>query len=240
MSYEESFSIWKQQLEAFPIDKLKKVNIPIHIFCAEAEALATAAKKDKTMLIKAGLDWHYVDDLKTLSGTLRYCEANWKNAGQSSIEILWKQKKQEAQDLKKELLRHFNYALHHLPAPKKQLSAISKNRTIEKLIIDLKTLAKMGEEYATTLSGINFDVRLNTQANELSDELADLLARKNTQQKSSQLQKQLRDAAFSLLMDRVSIIRTCGQYVFHNNKSRRIIYISMNSRNHYMKSKTNQ
>jgi len=236
MITDNTFTEWKPTLVAIPNNKIKKPNIPIHIFCGEAEALSNTAHQDKDKLIAAGIDWTLVEGLLPLSHVLRYCQANWKAEPKDKPStIKWRESKSEAIQLRNEMLRHFNYAFHHHPDIKKQLLTIRQHNKQTDLIQDLKVLANIAETNAEQLDKISYEKAQSTRAIQLSNTLSQLLT-KTTLKSPETTSKEWRDRAYTLLKTRIASIRSCGQYIFWKDKKKYKMYTSMHSRKQYLSS----
>ena len=234
MNYEETFNNWQKTLASLSTNKIKAPNIPIHEFCFEAELLSKTAHKDKTKLLTTGLDWQLVEDLLPLSHTLRYYQAQWRAGanGKQKKPKQWQTTKSEALELRNEMLRHFKYAFYHTPDIKKHFQQIRKHGSNKDLIHDLHLLAKIAQQNAETLRTINYQTAQNTRARELSKALSELLAEINTSTNNGQGDKLWRDRAYTLLMNRVSITRECGRYIFWTDKKKLSMYASQYFRKH--------
>ncbi|TRX71834.1 hypothetical protein [Carboxylicivirga sp. M1479] len=232
MQFEQAFNAWKPALAQLSSNEVKTPSIPIDEMCAEAETLSVVCHKDKTELLAAGLNWQYVDDLKSLSLALRFCQAHWLNAsGRTKEAAKWQELKKEAFELKKELLRHFNYAFYHHPSIKKKLITIGRHRDINNLILDLLLLANLADNNADVLQNINYNTEQTTQARTLSRQVSEQYASAKLNKGAKVESKLWRDRAYTLLSHRMSEVRTCGQYISHNNDKKYQQYVS----NYYRK-----
>lgn len=233
MQYKQAFLEWESKIASVPLEESKTPKIPVKTICAEAEELAFTCKQDKEQLISVGLNWQLVDDLKPLSNALRYCQAIWVSTpSKSEAETQWLALKKEALALKKELLRHFNYAFFHHPELKKKLQPIRKNHLNRQLSYDLLLLAKIAQNNALLLASINYDTHQNLKASQLAEQLKEVLAAKNTTIDPKSKNKLLRDQVYTLLSARVKEIRICGRYLFHEDKTKQSRYVSKYYKGH--------
>ena len=92
------------------------------------------------------------------------------------------------------------------------------------MVQDLLELAVLGEKYPRPLTQINFNVEVLQTARTLSFELRELLASVNGSADSSNETKLRRDQAFTLLANKVSLIREYGRYVFHKDEEKKERY----------------
>jgi len=232
MPYEDAYKQWLQKLDALPEDAIRKPKMPIKELCSEAEQLAVTCRNDKSLLIKTGLDWQDVKDLKTLSNALRYCESLWQATPKKSAELKqWLEVKKQAMALKKELLRHYHYAFFHHPAIKKKVSSIGLNRSNKYLSQDLALLAQYGLKHAAILAKINFDAQQIEMAQQLSKQVSETLADNRVYITPKDSIKRRRDSAYTLLYQKLDNIRRCGKYLFKDDEKKYIKYKS----NYYLK-----
>ncbi|TLX76631.1 hypothetical protein E9993_07015 [Labilibacter sediminis] len=228
MDYKNDFEQWKPTFEAVKEEEVKLPNIPIDVLCAESDHLVIEATKDKDALIAKGLDWNLVDELTTLTGALRYCQAQWMSEYQARQEApkQWSELSPEAYDLRNELLHHFTYGYRDDKNILKKVSRIRQGSGHADMIQDLLELSVLAQNNPEPLVMINYDVRLNDKAISTSAQMANLLALVNGSKDESSQTKLLRDQAFTLLSEKMNTIRECGRYVFWRNEERREKYAS--------------
>ncbi|MCG8579788.1 MAG: hypothetical protein MI866_07730, partial [Bacteroidales bacterium] len=205
---------------------IKAPRIPVDKYCGEAEELYSICQNDKSQLLSAGLNWQDVEDLKSLCKALRYCQANWVITPARSQEMKqWLSTKKEALALKKEMLRHFDYAFRRNAAIKKELSDIRTKRDNKSIAFVLLQMCELAENNAHLLQKVNFDKDLTLKARTLSFKCSENLALVNTSNGKSE-NKLWRDRAYTLLFEKVTTIRTCGQYLFKSDKKKYQKYLS--------------
>ena len=228
MDYQNDFETWKEKIKARPLSEVKLPNRPIDELTASAETLAVEAAKDKEELAKAGLNVTFIDEIPSLSGATRYCQANWMSEYQARQEAQkeWLEKSPAAYDLRDEMLHHFSYAFRNNAAVKKKVMRIREGGGHADMIQDLLELAVLGEKNPDSLAIIGFDRVTLQNARTTSYAMSELLAASNGSKDESSPNKLLRDKAYTLLMERVSSIRECGRYVFWKNEERRNKYLN--------------
>lgn len=226
MSYFEDFQLWKEQIENLTPHEVKPPNQPVDEFVSSTEALAIEANKDRDVLTTAGMDPSLIDNLVTLSGALRYCEAQWKSEYLNRIEAQqeWQEKSPMAYELKKDLLHHFSFAYRKDANIQKKVMRIREGTSHADMVQDLIELAVLGEKYPEPLTAINFDLDQLQAARRLSHAMSELLAAANGSLDESNGTKQLRDKAFSLLYKTDSAVREYGRYVFWKDEDKRKRY----------------
>lgn len=228
MDYQNDFETWKEKIKALSLSKVKLPNQPIDKITASAETLAVESLKDREELAKAGLNVTFIDEIPSLSGATRYCQANWMSEYQARQEAQkeWLEQSPAAYDLRDEMLHHFSFAFRNNVAVKKKVMRIREGGGHADMIQDLLELAVLGEKNQDPLTKIGFDLTSLQNARATSHAMSELLAVSNGSKDESSPNKLLRDKAYTLLMDRVSSIRECGRYVFWKNEERRNKYLN--------------
>lgn len=228
MSFKQDFENWQEPIEAMPLEAVKLPDMPVDTAAVAAETLCVEAEKDKDELVKAGLDWTFVEDLQSLPGALRYTQAEWMSEYRARQEAQkeWLDKSPEAYELRNELLHHFSFAYRHQPDVKKKVMRIREGSGHADMLQDLMDLAALAEKYPQPLAVINYNTELNTKARTLSHNMAESLANANGSKDESSAIKIRRDKVYTLLSERVSAIREVGQYVFWRNPDRKAKYVN--------------
>ena len=226
MDYQTDFDAWKDRILAVPEAEIKLPNQPIDDCTAMAETLAKEALEDKDALVNAGLDGTKIDELTTLSGALRFCQANWMSEyrAQQEAQKEWLAKSPEAYQLRDEMLHHFSFAYRNEKEVKPKVSRIKEGSSHADMIQDLVELAILGEKYPEPLAKVNYDVSLNEKAMATSRSMSELLATANGDKDERSESKLLRDRAYTLLTNHMSTIREYGRYVFWKNEERKEKY----------------
>ncbi len=228
MEFQKEYEIWKDQIENFPKENIKLPNKPIDEVTAYAECLAFEADKDRENLKTAGLNPSYIDDLKTLSGALRYCQALWMSEYKTVDEAqkMWKVESPDAYELKKEMLHHLSFAYRDMDEIKSKIKRIRAGRTNADMIQDLLELSVLAEKYPEPLSKIGYDNTLTIKARNVSNKMRELLALANGSVLAN-ITKLNRDKTFTILINRTSSICEVGRYVFWKDESRLANYKSL-------------
>ncbi len=226
MSYLEDFELWQEAIENLPLENVKLPNQPIDDFVASTETLAVEAAKDRDALVGAGMDGTLIDELVSLSGALRHCQALWMSEYRARQEAQkeWQEQSPGAYDLRDEMLHHFAFAYRENDDLMSKVSRIREGASNADMVQDLIELAVLGEKNPDELTAINFEVSKLQEARELSHSMAELLAANNGVAGDSSANKLLRDKAFTLLFEKARMIREYGQYVFWKDEDRRKRY----------------
>lgn len=226
MDYQSDFDTWKERILAVPEAVIKLPNQPIDDCTAMSETLAKEATEDKEALVNAGLDGTIIDELPTLSGALRFCQANWMSEyrAQQEAQKEWLEKSPEAYELRDEMLHHFSFAYRNEKSVMTKVARIKEGSSHADMIQDLVELAILGGKYPDPLAKVNYNVGLNEKAMTTSRAMAELLATANGDRDERSEAKLLRDRAYTLLINRMSAIREYGRYVFWKNEERKEKY----------------
>lgn len=228
MSYQDDFELWKDRIESLSEDQIKLPNQPVDDFAASVETLAVNAGEDRDALASAGLDVGMVDDLTSLAGALRYCQAMWMGEYRARQEAQkeWLERSPSAFGMRDELLHHFSFAYRKDNTVLKKVMRIREGGSNADMIQDLIELAVLGEKYPEPLSAINFDLANLGQARTTSQAMAELLAASNGSAGETSSTKVMRDKAYTLLTEKASAIRETGQYVFWKDEEKRAKYVA--------------
>lgn len=227
MSFKQNYEEWKESIDAITNDEVKLPNQPIDDFAASCETLAIEALHDKEALTGAGLDGKVIDEITSLTGALRYLQANWMSEFRARQEAQkeWQQQSPDAINLRDEMLHHFSFAYRNDSNLLKKVRRIREGNTNADMIQDLVELAVLGENNPEPLSSIHFEMPILEEAKELSHSLSVLLAQANGTAEEGGSNKLLRDKAYTLLYNKVQEIREYGRYVFWKDEERLNKYI---------------
>ncbi len=218
--------------------------VPVGHMIQEAEDTYVWCQPDKELLVRAGLDWKYVEDLPIRAGALRYIQSIWQQQNKTSEEgpRQWKKKSDEAYALRDQLVHDFLHAFRKLPDLHARTQEIAEGNTHADMIQDLSDLAILGKANTEVLAGIGMDLSLLDKAEAQPGEIAALLAQSNGERMSDNSDRVIRDKAYAYLKEALDEIRQHGQYVFWRNNDRLKGYVSKyhKQRNRKNKSKGDQ
>lgn len=228
MSYQDDFDLWEERIEAVPSSEVKLPNQPVDDFAASVETLAVDANQDREALAAAGLDVTLIDELPTLAGALRYCQAVWMGEYRARQEAQkeWLDQSPAAFSMRDELLHHFSFAYRKDDDVLKKVMRIREGGSNADMVQDLIELAVLGEKYPSPLAAINFDMASLEVARTTSQAMAELLAASNGAAGETSPNKVMRDKAFTLLSEKASTIRETGQYIFWKDEEKRKKYLA--------------
>lgn len=201
---------------------------PVSVYIQEAEDLFHWAQADKAELEAAGLPNTLIDAIPTGAGALREAQSIWMRELKTieDGERLWKERGPLAYDFRDELLHSFRYAFREREDLLSRVSDIAEGNGAADLVQDLNDLSVLGKDNQDLLTAIGFDLARLDEAATLSDELATIVAQANGDKSSDNPSKLVRDRMYTLLKEKVDMVRDCGKYVFWKNDSRAKGYIS--------------
>ncbi|TAJ13091.1 hypothetical protein DMA11_10525 [Marinilabiliaceae bacterium JC017] len=129
-----------------------------------------------------------------------------------------------AYGLRDELLHHFTFAYRDQPDLKKKVMRIREGGGHADMIQDLVELAVLGEKNPQPFTKISFETEKLQTARTTSHQLFELLAPSNGSKDENNAIKTLRDKAYTLLANKVSVVREYGRYIFWKNPARKDKY----------------
>ncbi|MEQ8647746.1 MAG: hypothetical protein RIC06_11195 [Cyclobacteriaceae bacterium] len=211
----------QKTLEAIPVNAVKRPIIPVDVFIQEAHDLYVWISEDLKQLYAAGLDKRFVESLPERIDALQLSQSQWINCRESRKTILLDQKqvKEEALQMKNDLVAALRFAFredHHI---QKSVADIMKGTSSADLAQDLSDLAVLAGANKQGLKAIGFDIRKIKLASEYISKLADATALWNVEKMSTDA-REMRDRAYTHLLEAVHAIRVTGRYVFRDDKVR--------------------
>lgn len=197
-------------------------NIPFAIYIQEAADLYCWCQYDKEGLTAKGVDWTVVEDLPVRRGALNEAESKWyiKQSQRRKSENIWLKEASKGNDLRKELIHHFNYAFRNRSSLIEKVREISYIRSFDGLIDGLNDLNVLGMENQELLKKIGFDFTLLDLAVQKSNDLAAKKEAASFYSENYLETKKIRDQAYTHLKEAVDYIREYAKYVFWRNPSR--------------------
>ncbi|TVZ39343.1 hypothetical protein P886_3743 [Alteromonadaceae bacterium 2753L.S.0a.02] len=215
-------------LQAIPDDAIKSCPMPIGIYIQEAQNLYQWAKKDIAALQGAGVSEEDIEQIPLRVDLLRIAEARWQAEFQARKDATaeWMEKSPGAYELRNNLLRALRYAFRNNEDLLQHVSSVAEGDSHADMIMDLATLAVLGEQQQALLESIQFDMNLLLEANAVANAMSVLLALANGDKLEGNDGRKLRDQAFTYLKQIVDEVRACGKYVFFNHEIRLKGYVS--------------
>ncbi|MEQ9221563.1 MAG: hypothetical protein RLO17_26135 [Cyclobacteriaceae bacterium] len=211
----------QKSLEAIPVNKVKQPIIPVDVFIQEASDLNIWIREDLKQLYAAGLDKRFVESLSDRIDALQLAQSEWINYRESRKTILLNQKKlkEEALQVKKDLVAALRFAFREDENVQSSVNDIMKGASSADLVQDLSDLAVLAKSHTHGLKAIDFDIRKIKLASGLISKLANATALWNVEKISTDA-REMRDRAYTYLLEAVHAIRVTGRYVFRDDKVR--------------------
>ena len=211
----------KKSLEAIPLNEVKRPIIPVDVFIQEAHNLYVWIRADLTKLYAAGVDKSLVESLSDRIDALQLAQSEWIKYRESRKTILLNQKKvrAEALQVKNDLVAALRFAFREDDDVQRSVNDIMKGASNADLVQDLSDLAVLAKSHTHGLEAIGFEIKKIKLASGLVSKLANATALWNVERMSTEA-KELRDRAYTHLLEAVHIIRVTGRFVFRDDKVR--------------------
>lgn len=214
-----------EDLQAISIESFKRPAMPVSTYLQEANDLYVWSQDDREKLLRFDLSPITFDELVLGINLLSYYQGEWKKEqGQvNPIVEAFAAKKQEARELQQHLVASLRFAFRRHPSLLQKLSLSVRRTPLSVWYQSLNDLAVLGEAESDLLLAIGFNLDELGVLRQLATELPEWHALASKQVAPS---KELRDRAYCYLKKRVDDLRTCGKYVFREDPSRRVGYVS--------------
>jgi hypothetical protein len=219
MSDKQSYESVVELLKAKPAETIREPSIAAKILAQEGEYLYARGTKDLAMLIAAGMDKAVIDNLPVLSGAARYAESTWCNSRGMPLDAqeAWNTVSNEANTIYIEMLDAMMHAYRNNPAVLKQVRAIADGTGNADKIQDLDNMVAIARANPAELQQIKFDVTLLDKAAEMAPAMASALGKAQADSAEGDIAIDMRNRAYTALVEAISEVRNCGKYAFRNN-----------------------
>lgn len=126
MAHLNDFNAKKDIISA--IKKVKRPSIPMSAYLEEAFNLQVWSNTDRPILLKAGLNPHFMDDLPLRTNACIYVQSLWVNERKTKHPAKkdWDKQLAIARQLKNTLISDFRYSFRKHPELLKKVSSITK------------------------------------------------------------------------------------------------------------------
>jgi len=240
MSSAEDYAAKIAEIEVIPEAQMKSPNMPVDVFLQEVENTVKWVQDDKDKLIATGLDWTLVDDLPVRAGALREAQSLWFKVrfAREDAQKEWNEKSPDAYDLRNTLLHVFRFAFRNEADLTSRINAIAEGSGNADMIQDLNDLALLGKGHTDLLTAVGFDLTLLDTAAATSAEMAALLSQSTTDRKKENVNRIIRDKAYTYVKQALDEVRACGQFVFWRDDARSKGYVSQYFKNRRKKNTT--
>ncbi len=229
----EDFNRVRESLLAIDPKDVKKPSIPIENAVDETQTLYYKSNKDLPKLINVGIAEDTVESLLILSRALRASESIWiaKKNELEDIHTQWNEESEAAFNLRSEILHALRYAYRKNKQLLSKLKYIGIGGSNADLIQDLSDLSRLGKEHPEELNEILYDLTILDTASETADRLGDLLGNSKANKVYHEA-LDLRNRAYTKLMEVVREIRAAGTYIFWRDSEKLEGYTSEYNRKH--------
>jgi hypothetical protein len=229
MSDKENYETLKPSYEAFDKKGVKQPNLPIDVANDEAMYLYDIATRDKDKFASTDVDVALIESLPLRVSGLRYSQTRWTQvfAEKSEIEKQWSLISTEGFELRDEILHFCRYAYRKDKDLMAIVYRIAEGATNADMIQDLSELSMLGKNNPTQLEGISFDLLKLDRAAELAEQGGLLLGKVNgDRDDNDNVDKDIRDRAFTHLKEGVDTIREAGRFLFWKDEEKAGQYAS--------------
>ena len=223
----------------FKLGKQPASTCPSKLLYRRPVICASGSSEDKDQLVRAGLDWNLVEDLKSKFLALQQAQSLWSRehkAYTDSVKI-WRNEYPSAYELRDYLMHYFYHAFRAMPDVIAQLHVIGNGSTSSNMIQDLSDLAAIGRKFPEELSRCGFEPELLDQTEQKATVLNEMLAQVNNAKAKASPFKEVRDKAYFFVKEAVDEIRHHGQFVFWHDDDRKQGYTSGYLKKQYFKRK---
>ena len=207
-------------------DALVVIKLPVRTVVQDAISLVAWCNEDKSLLIKAGLNWQVVEELDMSAAGLKEAQSNWENErfGLNDSQAAWQALILQANDLHDELVHFMRFAFRKHPDLKASLARIADKRSDVDVIQDLNDLSVLGKRNANLLSAVGMDLNKLNEASDKSFELGQYKAQAMVGQSRAQECKLIRDQAYTMVWNLLAEVRECGRFATWKNAERSVGY----------------
>lgn len=202
--------------------------IPTEEAVADAEKVGVLIKQDDEVLRKTGINQEYLDSYpKRLSAFV------WSAAVIQQIKNTectaakeWEQRKPEGVEVRRILLRTFQYAFRNDPDLLISVKKIIEGRGNRDFLLDLVSCSKLGKANIEQLKNVNADLSLLDRADSLYPELSDIFARMIIDPEKHKKNESIYNKAWTYLKEAIDEIYAAGRYAFDETNDRHQLYYS--------------
>ncbi|WP_372643690.1 hypothetical protein [Ancylomarina sp.] len=229
MSDKENYEALKPIYDAKEKKDIKQPNLPIDVANNEAMYLYDIGSRDIDKFASTDVDVALIESLPIRVGGLRYSQTRWTQvfAEKSEIEKQWSLISSEGFELRDEILHFSRYAYRKDKALMAIVHRIAEGATNADMIQDLSELSMLGKNNPTQLEGVSFDLLKLDRAAELAEQGGLLLGKVNgDRDDNDNVDKDMRDRAYTYLKEGVDAIREAGRFLFWKDEEKAEQYAS--------------
>jgi hypothetical protein len=225
---EASYNELLPKITSHPPEKTVVLTMPIEEAVAEAERIKTVVKQDEAKLRKTGIDADYIDSLAKRVGAFVWCAAIVQSMikTEDTAAKEWEKRKPAAVEVRRLLLRDFNFAFRKFPDLLQSVKQILEGRGNRDFLLDLLSCSKLGKSNIELLIKAGADITLLDQAANLYAELSDIFARMTIDPAMYKKADSMLNKSWSYLKEALDEIYDAGRYAFDESDERHTLYYS--------------
>lgn len=234
MNEQEAFEKLAPILMEMKFERVRRPDMPVGEAVHEGYCTVVLLEQDAEELKNIGYDTAVTKQIEEAVGAFAVAEAKLINLLGEKLEAVkrWKEKKVEGYFLRKQVLDSLRFACRNDREAVEKLKAFSRRPKQAVMILDLHTLAQLGEQYIGHLTAINFDKELLSTCRSLADQLGRLHAESFCAEGPCAV-RAIRNRAFTLMKKLVAEARAYVTYLFREKRARLKNYSSAYRRSKY-------
>ncbi|HEX2958567.1 MAG TPA: hypothetical protein VHO70_17150, partial [Chitinispirillaceae bacterium] len=215
-------------ISAIPDSETVYSTIPIEEAVADAEKIGVLIKQDDEVLRKTGIDPKYLDSYSERLSAFVWSAAIIQQIKdtESTAAKEWEQRKPEGVEVRRILLRTFQYAFRNDPDLLKSIKKIIEGKGNRDFLLDLVSCSKLGKANIELLKKVNADLSLLDKADSLYPELSDIFARMVIDPENHKKNESIYNKAWTYLKEAMDEIYAAGRYAFDETNDRHQLYYS--------------
>jgi hypothetical protein len=203
-------------------------SMPVGVFGQEAFCIYRFAQDDRETLESVGLDWRIVEELPARIDLLRQAEAQWWHARYSEHPVKRKYRdiKQEADDVRDELIRDLKFALHDDTSYEMLIKNIEQADSSSDYYQDMNDLVHLARKHTDALAEIGSDISRIERLHELCKRLRKMNMEYINADFDIASHLTNRNKAYTFLLAALGELRRCADHALWNTPQRRKGYSS--------------
>lgn len=196
------------------VDPKSRKKISVRQLTADAQRLLKLATPHRALLVAAGLEAKYIDELPMRVAIARAAQAvrqlSTGNRSERELKVIARAEAHRA-----EMIRVARYALRKVPAAQETLSGIQVGSGTADLVQDEHDLAAFFKEHAEALTAVDVDpVAMAREAVRLADEVTNLVADRKNRVTGGTPEVIDRNKAVTFALEALREVRDCLAYRF--------------------------
>lgn len=220
---EENYNATIGECSAITEDQFLNRYGAVHEIVSDARRMKKLLESDYSSFTTAGFPSDQLDSLTAKIDTYEIAssKANTAIAERAAALTSWEEGETRAVELKRELIRHFQFLYRNNSAVLEKVADISRGQGRSDLILDLKQLATLGKSNPSELeSAPLFNMAWLDEAETVHTELSPVLAELETSSDVNSELLTISKQAFTHLERTLKDIRDYAAYIFHSDSSK--------------------